>query len=363
MDIEFQEPDLLLVEEPEIHLHPALETDMMRYLKKVSQSRQVFITTHSASFLDNAHIENIYLVTKADSTSAHLLEQQQVEEQVPMELGIRPSSLFIHDSLVFVESSTDEEILREWASKLGVNLSQSNVGFIKMGGARSFSYFAASSTLSFLANRQVKLWFLLDRDEKDDEDIAAIQDKLGDNAIARVLDKREIENYLLIPEVLRQQIAEKMVKTGTTDAPPSVERIEELLGEVADTLKEVTILKRVGKTICKPIYASVMQRSEELKDSSAEEKLTEQIESWQNKIDDLKSSITTEVETESHALGLIWNQSKLEIVPGDLLIDSLYKHFGVRFHKERGDGIELARLMAKEDISPEISKLIESIGG
>jgi len=232
-----------------------------------------------------------------------------------------------------------------------------------MGGARSFSYFAASSTLSFLANRQVKLWFLLDRDEKDDEDIAAFQDKLGDNAIARVLDKREIENYLLIPEVLRQQIAEKMVKTGTTDAPPSVERIEELLGEVADTLKEVTILKRVGKTICKPLYASVMQRSEELKDSSAEEKLTEQIESWQNKIDDLKSSITTEVETESHALGLIWNQSKLEIVPGDLLIDSLYKHFGVRFHKERGDGIELARLMAKEDISPEISKLIESIGG
>jgi len=34
LDYEFRQPDILLVEEPEIHLHPALEVSMMRYLKK-----------------------------------------------------------------------------------------------------------------------------------------------------------------------------------------------------------------------------------------------------------------------------------------------------------------------------------------
>ena len=88
LDIEFEGPDLLLVEEPEIHLHPALETNMMHYLKEVSQNCQVFITTHSTNFLDAATMENIYLVSKTESTIAQRLNQDEVEEQIPIELGI-----------------------------------------------------------------------------------------------------------------------------------------------------------------------------------------------------------------------------------------------------------------------------------
>ena len=76
---------------------------------------------------------------------------EQVEEKIPVELGIRLSSLFIYDRLVFVESQSDEEIIRAWAQTLGANLNQSNVGFIHMDGARNLRYFAAESTLSFLA--------------------------------------------------------------------------------------------------------------------------------------------------------------------------------------------------------------------
>ena len=155
LDIEFQTPNLILVEEPEIHLHPALETTMMRHLREVSQDRQVFITTHSTNFLDRAEMKHIYLVSKRESTSAQLLNQSEVEEQVPSELGLRLSSLFIYDRLVFVESQTDEDIMRAWASILKIDFNQSNVGFIHMGGARSLSSFATSSTLAFLAKRRL----------------------------------------------------------------------------------------------------------------------------------------------------------------------------------------------------------------
>jgi len=54
LDLEFGQPTILLVEEPEVHLHPALEIAMMRYLRETSQKCQVFISTHSTNFLDAA---------------------------------------------------------------------------------------------------------------------------------------------------------------------------------------------------------------------------------------------------------------------------------------------------------------------
>ena len=92
LDIEFEEPSLLLVEEPEIHLHPGMETTMLRYLREVSRDRQMFVTTHSTNFLDTAAMQNIYLISKGETTTAQLLDQDDVEEQVPIELGIRLSS-------------------------------------------------------------------------------------------------------------------------------------------------------------------------------------------------------------------------------------------------------------------------------
>jgi hypothetical protein len=43
-----------------------------------------------------------------------------------------------------------------------------NAGFIVMGGGRTVFHFASEATISFLLRRQVKCWFVLDRDEKDD---------------------------------------------------------------------------------------------------------------------------------------------------------------------------------------------------
>ena len=117
MDFEFQKPNVFLVEEPEIYLHPALETSMMRYLKTISASAQVFITTHSTNFLDTAEMKNVYLVSKAKSTQVQKLNFEEAEIQIPHELGIRLSSLFLFDRLVFVEGPSDEAILREWAAK------------------------------------------------------------------------------------------------------------------------------------------------------------------------------------------------------------------------------------------------------
>ena len=300
LDIEFEKPNLLLVEEPEIHLHPALETSLMRHLKGVSQDCQVFITTHSTNFLDTAEMKNIYLVSKPDSTLVQLLDQGGVEEQVPAALGIRLSSLFIYDRLVFVESQTDEDIIRGWASTLGVNLSQANVGFVHMGGARNLSYFAASSTLALMAKRQIKMWFMIDRDEKDEEGIRVIQKHLGDNAIASVLDKREIENYLIHPRILTDQMNLKIQANGTqSGSTPDIEVVREAIGEEAENLKNLTIFKRVAKIICKPLYVNRSRLLEDIGEMTIQEKASAEIGVLETKLTDLKTSIADVTEKES----------------------------------------------------------------
>src|SRR5437764_13310640 len=111
---------------------------MMRYLKHVSASCQVFATTHSTGFLDTSQLTNVYLVSKDGSTHVQLVTREEAETLVPKELGIRLSSLFMFDRLVFVEGQSDEDVIREWASILGVNLSQANVGFLPMHGVHNF---------------------------------------------------------------------------------------------------------------------------------------------------------------------------------------------------------------------------------
>jgi predicted ATP-dependent endonuclease of OLD family len=98
-------------------------------------------------------MKNVYLVSKPEgSTEIQLLDMEQAEARLPKELGVRLSSLFMFDRLVFVEGPTDEAILREWANTLNLNLSQANVGFISMGECAILHIMPPKPYLLFLQN-------------------------------------------------------------------------------------------------------------------------------------------------------------------------------------------------------------------
>jgi putative ATP-dependent endonuclease of the OLD family len=73
LDNELGSPKLLLVEEPEVHLHPALELSTLRYLKSASSRSQIFVTTHSTNFLDTSEMRNVYLTRRDPWVSVTLL--------------------------------------------------------------------------------------------------------------------------------------------------------------------------------------------------------------------------------------------------------------------------------------------------
>jgi len=363
LDVEFGSPAILLVEEPEIHLHPALETSLMRFLKRISRECQVFITTHSTNFLDTAEMRNVYLVSKSGSTHVQQLSLGEAESRIPQELGIRLSSLFMFDRLVFVEGPSDETVIREWASTLGVNLSQANVGFIAMGSVRNFAHFAAESTLLFLTKRQVKIWFLIDKDEKEEADIAKLREKLGGNAVLEVLDKREIENYMIQPRPIVEFIALKYNLGGSrgTASIPTLTDVSQSIEDVAEKLKAFAIEKKVDKLLCRPAFPSSRREFGKNETAPDASQIVAEIDKMIVQLNEARSCVPQVLNEQTQRVESTWLTNKLDVVPGDQLLDKVCQKFGTRFNKDR-DSSRLASLMKEEEIDTRIKRIIREIG-
>jgi len=67
-------------------------------------------------------------------------------------------------------------------------------------------------------------------------------------------------------------------------------------------------------------------------------------------------------EEEEREMNRIWDSQKLDLVPGDELLDMVCKKYNVRFKKQEGDGKVLAELMTKDEIAKEVQQFIHEIG-
>jgi len=107
---------LLLIEEPESHMHPDMQRKLLAFLKDETE-KQYFIATHSNVFLDNAYVDRVFFtnfdghITADDITSrASILD----------DLGYSVTDNLVSDLVVLVEGPTDVPIIEEFLKKLGL---------------------------------------------------------------------------------------------------------------------------------------------------------------------------------------------------------------------------------------------------
>jgi predicted ATPase len=354
LDLELKNPDLVLIEEPEVHLHPGLEQALHSYLVGKSNEVQMFLTTHSTSFVDAASLQNVYLVSR-DVNRKTIIETVVPEDgafRIPSELGLRLSTVFMYDRLVFVEGRSDEDVLRQLAKQLRLDLTQANVGFVQMGGVRNFAHFAAEGTLELLSRRRIQMWFVTDRDENTDDDVHRMLGRLGDRARLAVLEKRELENYLLNPKAVAEFLVEK---TQNSESPvtPTEEEVASALEEEATSLKEVVARLRFDKEFLRPIY--LQSRTATGSPEARIEAAREELESRLRNADAIKSGITSKMDAD-------WPQNALNLAPGATVLDNTAKRYGVRYVKEV-DGLRLARKIHSSAISSDLRRLLTEIAG
>jgi hypothetical protein len=80
----------------------------------------------------------------------------------------------------------------------------------------------------------------------------------------------------------------------------------------------------------------------------------------QNALAERLAAATTQEQKESEELDAAWTTKSLELAPGSLILEIVFKKYGVSFRKE-SDGPRLAELMNREAIHADIVRLLKTI--
>src|SRR5262249_9640103 len=135
---------LLLVEEPEAHLHPQRQLRLMEFLRNAADSAipgsrqvQVILTTHSPNLSSKIPLRNIVLIEK--QTAFPLVEgatrlQKSDYRFLERFLDSTKANLFFARGLIVVEGDAEAILIPTLAKLIGYDLTAHGVSIINVGG-------------------------------------------------------------------------------------------------------------------------------------------------------------------------------------------------------------------------------------
>ncbi|HJW19248.1 MAG TPA: AAA family ATPase, partial [Candidatus Nitrosotalea sp.] len=123
------------IEEPETHLNPQLARKLFQFFKDISNSKQLFIVTHSTIFVDMGDLANTWIATKNQNGTSVKRPSQPIDlKRMLSELGTRPSDILYSNAILFVEGHSDKTVYPTLANKLGIDFDSYGLGLISIRG-------------------------------------------------------------------------------------------------------------------------------------------------------------------------------------------------------------------------------------
>ncbi len=118
--------ELILIDEPEVHLHPSGIRDLSKELLKIGQDNYVFLATHSPFMIDKEHKERHYIVTKNRKAITEIRRIKETDNIIDDEVlneafGINVYRDLLNPHSILVEGASDKQFLQKVFSLLGRN--------------------------------------------------------------------------------------------------------------------------------------------------------------------------------------------------------------------------------------------------
>ena len=145
---------ILCLEEPEAHLHPAMQYKLFKFLKKLDEkdnlNQQIFVTTHSSNITAVAGLDNMYMLAYDRSLPVSDCKQQSMKKQFDSDfdakkhmakfLDVTRSDMLFADKVILVEGIAEKLLLPKFLEKCNYPYEDEHISIVEVGG-KNFSYF------------------------------------------------------------------------------------------------------------------------------------------------------------------------------------------------------------------------------
>ena len=150
-------PIIILLDEPEIHLHPFMQRNLIREIKEVITNKnigfnniikewfnidllsgQVIIVTHSNNIISNNYKEYVRLYNESNNVKAISASEMTINKDTEKHLlrqGREIKESFFAKVVLVYEGISEKGCIESFADKLGINLDENDIGVISGDGA------------------------------------------------------------------------------------------------------------------------------------------------------------------------------------------------------------------------------------
>lgn len=230
----------VILDEPDVYMHPDLQRRLIRYLKK--RHEQVIVATHSVEMMSEVEPDDVLVVDRKRGSSGFASDTASVQrlvEHIGSVHNLQLARLWNARKCLLVEGRDVKLLSVVHRTLFPESESLETTPHIEIGGWGGWPYAIGSSLL--LRNsggEEITVYCILDRDYHSDQAIEKRYEEAARNGvILHVWSRKEIENYFICAEAVARAIARRMPARTT---PPTVDEIVARLSAICDSLKDET---------------------------------------------------------------------------------------------------------------------------
>jgi len=231
----------VLIDEPEIHLHPQWQNKLIKLFRKLHEERniQFIISTHSPVFVNKETIANIFRVykpekqtkiTPKEKTSEWKKKLEKEEDLIDIITYSNNSKLFFANKVVLVEGITDEIIFSYLINTLGKN--EESIEVVNVSGKDSFPKY-----INFLDNFNISPTVVCDLDNlwsgellKGQAIMEPLKDKIAEFWKQRESDLGALSQYL-DGKTIKERITNRKIGEKLLEIIKKIKNAEEISAE------------------------------------------------------------------------------------------------------------------------------------
>ncbi len=195
---------IVIIDEPELHLHPRLQRQYKDIIEKFSKDRklQIILVTHSPAFVDEVSIPGVIRLYKDDSGNTKSVksnvEASKTKDLIQYLSYTNSSKIFFEDRILLVEGISDEYFFRAFIEK---KFPGESIGVLSIDGKDSHKRW-----MKFLEGWKIQSFFLGDYDCVIKLKIAESKDYKVNSLENKIKTKRVIKPFNLEDQKKQKQI-------------------------------------------------------------------------------------------------------------------------------------------------------------